>query len=88
MRGGAQAHLIECTDGSCYVVKFRNNSQDLRVLVNEWVGSAILVHLQISTPSIAQVNVSSDFLKKNPDVYVQLGSRRSDVELGLHFGSR
>ena len=25
MRGGAQAHLLECDDGCFYVVKFLNN---------------------------------------------------------------
>jgi hypothetical protein len=27
MRGGAQAHLLECEDGNFYVVKFVNNPQ-------------------------------------------------------------
>ena len=27
MRGSAQAHLLECDDGSFYVVKFSNNPQ-------------------------------------------------------------
>src|ERR1035438_6617674 len=35
MRGGAQAHLLEADDGKWYVVKFRNNPQHRRVLVNE-----------------------------------------------------
>ena len=35
MRGGAQAHLLEADDGHWYVVKFRNNPQHRRVLVNE-----------------------------------------------------
>jgi hypothetical protein len=39
MRGGAQAHLIEADDGHFYVVKFRNNPQGRRILVNEWFGA-------------------------------------------------
>ena len=35
MRGGAQGHLMRCSDGNFYVVKFRNNPQHLRVLANE-----------------------------------------------------
>lgn len=88
MRGGAQAHLIECDDGLSYVVKFRNNPQHRRILVNEWLGSVILDHLQISSPTISQVNVSAEFLEAHPDVFVQLGSRRLEVEPGPHFGSR
>ena len=29
MRGGAQGHLMRCSDGQFYVVKFRNNPQHL-----------------------------------------------------------
>jgi len=88
MRGGAQAHLIECGDGNFYVVKFRNNPQHRRILVNEWIASVFLNYLQISTPEAAIVNLSPDFLESNPDIYIQLGSRHQAVEPGWHFGSR
>ncbi len=35
MRGGAQSHLMRCDDGYYYVVKFQNNPQHRRILVNE-----------------------------------------------------
>jgi|SRR5215472_10803439 len=88
MRGGAQAHLLECDDGHYYVVKFRNNPQHRRILVNEWLASAFLRYLQISTPETAIVNLAVDFLSANPDVHIQLGSRRQPIEAGWHFGSR
>jgi hypothetical protein len=88
MRGGAQAHLLECDDGHFYVVKFLNNPQHRRILINEWVASIFLDYLQISAPPAALVNLSSEFLESNPDVHIQLGSRRQAVEPGWHFGSR
>ncbi len=88
MRGGAQAHLLQCSDGHFYVVKFRNNPQHRRILINEWMASVFLNYLQISTPEAAIVNVGAAFLEANPDVYLQLGSHRSAVEPGWHFGSR
>jgi HipA-like kinase len=88
MRGGAQAHLLACDDGHFYVVKFRNNPQHRRILVNEWIASVFLNYLQISTPEVAIVDLSADFLEANPDVHIQLGSRRLPVEPGWHFGSR
>jgi len=88
MRGGAQAHLMECEDGHYYVVKFRNNPQHRRILVNEWVSSVFLNYLQISTPPTAIVNLTADFLAGNPEIHMQLGSRRLEVEPGWHFGSR
>ncbi len=88
MRGGAQAHLIEASDGHFYVVKFLNNPQHRRILVNEWISSAFLHYLAISTPAVAMVRVSETFLCDHPEAYIQLGSRRVAVEPGWHFGSR
>lgn len=88
MRGGAQAHLLETSDGNAYVVKFLNNPQHKRILANEWIASAFLQYLGISTPEIAVVEITSEFLNENPDAYLQLGSRRLDPSLGWHFGSR
>jgi hypothetical protein len=88
MRGGAQAHLLECDDGHYYVVKFRNNPQHRRILVNEWIAAVFLNYLQISTPETAIVNLSADFLAGNSDVHIQLGSRHQAVEPGWHYGSR
>ena len=88
MRGGAQAHLIEAADGHFYVVKFQNNPQHRRILVNEWIAAVFLNYLGISTPEVAMVRVSEGFLQGNPEAYIQLGSRRLDLLPGWHFGSR
>lgn len=88
MRGGAQAHLIEARDGHFYVVKFRNNPQHRRILINEWVAGVFLRYLQINTPVNALVEITPEFLAANPDVHLQLGSRRIEVEPGWHFGSQ
>ncbi len=88
MRGGAQAHLIEAADGHCYVVKFLNNPQHRRILVNEWIASVFLRYLGFSTPEAAVIRVTREFLNENPEVYLQLGSGRLPVESGWHFGSR
>ncbi len=88
MRGGAQAHLLEADDGNWYVVKFRNNPQHPRVLVNEWLASAFLDYLKIAAPVTALIQVKEAFLAANPEVHLQLGTRRIDVEPGWHFGAR
>jgi hypothetical protein len=88
MRGGAQAHLLEADDGDFYVVKFRNNPQHRRVLVNEWIGGVFLKHLGFTCPHIDLVSLDADFLAGNPDVSIQLGSQRIAIEPGWHFGSR
>ena len=88
MRGGAQSHLIAGEDGELYVVKFTNNPQHRRILINEWLANAFLRYLQIHVPQTALIRVSEDFLAQNPDVYFSVGSRRESVVPGLHFGSK
>jgi HipA-like kinase len=88
MRGGAQAHLIEGEDGAFYVVKFTNNPQHRRILVNEWLSAAFLRYLQIHVPDTALVELTPGFIAASPDLYLSIGSRREPVAPGLHFGSR
>lgn len=88
MRGGAQSWLLEANDGHWYVVKFRNNPQHRRILVNELLASTLLGYLKIVAPETALVCVGEDFLASNPDVHLALGTRRVPVEPGWHFGSR
>jgi hypothetical protein len=88
MRGGAQAHLLEGEDGHYYVVKFLNNPQHRRVLVNEWLACAFLRYLQIYVPETALIEIAPAFVAAHPDLYFSVGSRREAVRPGLHFGSR
>jgi hypothetical protein len=88
MRGGAQSHLLEADDGHWYVVKFRNNPQHRRILVNEWIASVFLDYLQIASPPVALIRLTPEFLAANPQVHLTQGARRVDVEPGWHFGSR
>ena len=88
MRGGAQSHLLEADDGHCYIVKFQNNPQHRRILVNEWIAGEILSHLQIAAPEQRMISISAEFLERNPDVSLRLGTRPIPVEPGWHFGSR
>ena len=88
MRGGAQSHLLEADDGNWYVVKFRNNPQHRRVLINELLAGVLLDYLKIAAPQTALVRISPEFLAANPEIHFVLGSRRQEIEPGWHFGSR
>lgn len=88
MRGGAQAHLLEADDGNFYVVKFVENPQHRRILVNEMLAAIILDYLQVLTPRVAIVNLKDDFLRENPEVHIALGSKHTAPAAGWHFGSR
>ena len=88
MRGGAQAHLMEASDGHFYVVKFLNNPQHRRILVNEWISSTFLHYLGIAAPEVAIVQLTESYLSDDPETYIQLGRERRNVTPGWHFGSR
>jgi HipA-like protein len=88
MRGGAQAHLMEGDDGSFYVVKFVNNPQHRRILINEWLACSFLRYLQIHVPETALIELTPEFIAESPELYLLIGSRRESVPPGIHFGSR
>jgi hypothetical protein len=88
MRGGAQSHLLQADDGRWYVVKFRNNPQHRRILVNEQLSSVILSYLKISVPETAVIRITREFLEANCGVHLTSGTRQVPVEPGWHFGSQ
>jgi hypothetical protein len=56
MRGGAQSHLMRCVDERgeehYYAVKFQNNPQHRRILVNELPGTRLATKLGLPTPRV------------------------------------
>jgi len=88
MRGGAQSHLLEADNGCWYVVKFLNNPQHRRILVNELLCSVFLGYLKIAVPETALIRVTAEFLADNPELHLNLGMRRVPIEPGWHFGSQ
>ncbi|HSU59834.1 MAG TPA: HipA family kinase [Bryobacteraceae bacterium] len=88
MRGGAQAHLVEAESGENYVLKSSNNPQHRRILTNEWLSCAILRYLQIFVPDTALIELTPEFIRDNPELYISTGSKRKAIPPGIHFGSR
>jgi len=88
MRGGAQAHLMEAGDGHCYVVKFTNNPQHRRILVNEWIASRFLSYLQLNAPPAAIVEITPELLASDNRIGLQAGAAMKPAPPGRHFGSR
>jgi len=92
MRGGSQSHLMRCSDGRkhelYYVVKFQNNPQHIRILVNELLGTRLagLLGLPIASPAV--VNVGLDLIRYTPDLMMELPRRQIPCWAGLQFGSR
>jgi hypothetical protein len=88
MRGGAQGHLMLGADGNAYVVKFQNNPQHLRVLVNELMATKLAAAIGLSVPACDVVDVTEWLIKNTSDLDIDLGPRRERCQAGLCFGSR
>ncbi len=88
MRGGAQSHLMRCSDGHYYVVKFQNNPQHTRILVNEMLGTRLAARLGLPTTPVAVVEVSPELIRLTPELCVELPRARVPCTPGLQFASR
>ena len=88
MRGGAQSHLMRCDDGYYYVVKFQNNPQHRRVLVNELLGTRLAARMGLPTVPVEIVAVSEELIRLTPELAMELPRARIPCQPGLQFGSR
>ncbi len=88
MRGGAQSHLMRCSDGHYYVVKFQNNPQHRRILVNELLGTKLAARLGLPTTPVAIVEVGEELIRLTPDLAMEMPRSRIPCQAGLQFGSR
>jgi hypothetical protein len=88
MRGAAQSHLMRCSDGHYYVVKFQNNPQHRRILVNELLGTKLAARLGLPTTPVAIVEVSEDLIRLTSDLAMEMPRLRIPCQPGLQFGSR
>jgi hypothetical protein len=88
MRGGAQSHLMRCTDGYYYVVKFQNNPQHRRILANELLGTKLGARLGLPTVPVEIIEVSEELIRLTPDLAIELPRSRIPCQPGLQFGSR
>jgi len=88
MRGGAQGHLMRCSDDNFYVVKFRNNPQHLRVLANELLATRLAALAGLPVPATEVVEVGEWLVEHTSDLNIQLASHTIACQPGLQFGSR
>ena len=87
MRGGAQSHLMRCSDGNYYVVKFQNNPQHRRILVNELLGTRLAGRLGLPTTRVEIVEVSEELIRLTPELSMELARSRVPCQPGLQFAS-
>lgn len=73
LRGGAQSHLLRASDGNCYVTKFRNNPQHIRVLANEMLTTRLGLALGLPMPRVEVIEVSDWLIEHTEELRIKLG---------------
>ena len=87
LRGGAQAHLLKASDGVCYVTKFQNNPQHIRVLANEMLATRLGLALGLPMPRVEVIEVSDSLIECTEDLRIQLGGAKIPCRSGKQLGS-
>lgn len=87
LRGGAQAHLLRASDGACYVTKFQNNPQHIRVLTNEMLATNLGLALGLPMPRVEVVEVSDWLIEHSDDLRISLGGAKMVCRSGKQLGS-
>src|SRR5262249_33354494 len=87
MRGGARSHLMRCSDGHYYVVKFQNNPQHPRILVNEMLATRIASRIGLPTAPVGIVGVSQELIELTPELCVENAAVASPMpaRFGIRF---
>lgn len=87
LRGGAQAHLLRAADGACYVTKFQNNPQHIRVLANEMLATKLGRALGLPIPRVEVIDVSEWLIEHTEDLRISLGGAKIPCRSGKQLGS-
>ncbi len=88
MRGNSQPALLRCSDGNYYIVKFRNNPQHTRVLVNEYIAAKLALRIGLPVADAVVVQVSKELIRNSPELAFRLPDTVTPVPSGLHLGIR
>ena len=87
LRGGAQSHLLRASDGACYVTKFQNNPQHIRVLANEMLATNLGLALGLPMPRVEVIEVSDCLIEHTEDLRINLGGSKLPCGSGKQLGS-
>jgi len=87
LRGGAQSHLLKASDGACYVTKFQNNPQHIRVLANEMLATNLGLVLGLPMPRVEVIEVSDWLIEHADGLRIELGGSKIPCGSGKQLGS-
>jgi hypothetical protein len=78
--------LLQASDGHCYVTKFQNNPQHIRVLANEMLATRLGLALGLPMPRVEVIDVPGWLIERTEDLKVQLAGQRIPCKSGRQLG--
>lgn len=79
---------MRCDDTKYYVVKFHNNPQHRRILVNEMLATRLAARLGLCVPQVDVVDVRPELIAYSSDLVMQLGRGHVPCSSGKQFASQ
>lgn len=84
--GSTKPYYIVCDNGDTYAVKFKENPQGIKAIINEYICSELAQNLALPVPRPALINISEDFCHLYGE---KLNSFLGEqVSNGIHFGTK
>ena len=87
LHGGSQPHLLYGADRRFYVVKFTNNPQGRRILVNELLVSRLAQRIGLPVPRAVVIEVCHDLIARSPNLTIETIGGSIPCAAGIHFGT-
>ncbi|WCT56902.1 hypothetical protein PQ456_05090 [Paenibacillus kyungheensis] len=82
--GSTLPYYINCEDGQTYAVKFKENPQGIKAIVNEYICSELALLLQLPIPKPVLIHLTEEFCSMyGQKLKEHIGS---DILPGVHFG--
>jgi hypothetical protein len=78
---------LKASDGACYVTKFQNNPQHIRVLANEMLATNLGLALGLPMPRVEVIEVSDWLIEQTEDLRINLGGSKLPCRSGKQLGS-
>jgi hypothetical protein len=78
---------LKASDSACYVTKFQNNPQHIRVLANEMLATKLGLALRLPMAPVEVIEVSDWLIEHTEDLRISLGGSKIPCQSGKQLGS-
>jgi hypothetical protein len=78
---------LKASDGACYVTKFQNNPQHIRVLANEMLATNLGLALGLTMAPVEVIEVSDSLIERTEALRIEVAGAKTPCRSGKQLGS-